>query len=98
MPSGQELPPPPGPEWETVCRICGHDDDPEPFWESGWPNEGAICPCCGNEPSVNDVSVPALREKRGHWLGQGAPWDSPSFRPKDWDILQQVEHIPAEWR
>jgi hypothetical protein len=98
MPSEQELPQPPGPEWETVCRVCGYDDGVEPFWEAGWPNEGAICPCCDNEPSMNDVSVMGLRELRGYWLGLGAQWRSPSSRPKDWDILEQVKHIPAEWR
>jgi hypothetical protein len=98
MPSEQELPPPPGPEWETVCRVCGYDDGAEPFWEAGWPNEGAICPCCDNEPSMNDVSVMALRELRGYWLGLGAPWRSPGSRPQNWDILEQVKHIPAEWR
>jgi hypothetical protein len=89
---------PQGPEWETVCRVCGYDDGVEPFWEQGWPNENAICPCCGNEPSMGDVSLMGIRDYRGYWLGQGAPWSSPSSRPKDWDLLDQVTHIPAEWR
>lgn len=89
---------PPGPEWETVCRVCGYDDGVDAFWEAGWPNEGNICDCCGNEPSVGDTSVMGLRNYRGYWLGQGAPWSSPNYRPKDWDILEQVKNIPSEWR
>ena len=47
---------------------------------------------------MSDVSVMGLRGYRGYWLGQGVPWNSPGSRPKDWDILEQVERIPAEWR
>jgi hypothetical protein len=47
---------------------------------------------------MNEVSVMALRELRGYWLGLGAPWRSPGSRPKNWDILEQVKHIQAEWR
>lgn len=25
-------------------------------------------------------------------------WHSPSLKPRDWDILEQVARIPAEWR
>jgi len=97
--SGGRLEPgnPPGPEWETVCRVCGHDDG-SPFWDGGWPDEGNICPCCGHEPSVGDVGVMSLRNYRGYWLGQGAPWNDLKLRPEGWDLLEQVKGIPAEWR
>lgn len=47
---------------------------------------------------MGDVSVRGLREFRGYWLGQGAPWSSQRARPKDWDLLEQVRHIPEQWR
>lgn len=89
---------PPGPERETVCRVCGHDDARSPFWKGGWPDEGTICPCCGNEPNVDDASVMSLRNYRGYWLGQGGEWSSPRLRPEGWNILEQVKNIPPEWR
>ncbi|MEU8893374.1 hypothetical protein [Streptomyces sp. NPDC048442] len=86
---------PPGPEEEDVCRICGYDE--ERFWEGGWPT-AAICPCCSNESDISDVSLSHVREYRGYWLGQRAPWSSPRERPKDWDLLRQIANIPPEWR
>ncbi|HWU07205.1 MAG TPA: hypothetical protein VN520_12635 [Streptomyces sp.] len=85
-------------ETETVCRVCGFDG--EAFWEGGWPNEAAICPCCGNEPDVGDASVMSLRNYRGYSVGHGAPWLSPSEERKrqGWDLLTQREDIPLQWR
>ncbi|GAA3868617.1 hypothetical protein GCM10023084_22240 [Streptomyces lacrimifluminis] len=39
-----------------------------------------------------------MREIRGYWVARGAKWDDPRLKPKDWDLLKQVTHIPAEWR
>ena len=87
-------------ETETVCRVCGFDG--ENFWEGGWPNEAAICPCCGNEPDVGDSSVMGLRNYRGYWLGQGAPWSSQleerKHKRQGWDLLKQMENVPPQWR
>nr|WP_078970913.1 hypothetical protein [Streptomyces chattanoogensis] len=87
---------PPGPEEESVCRVCGYDDG-DLFWEGGWPT-AIICPCCGNESDVSDDSVRGIREYRGYWVGCGAGWTYPSKRPVDWDLLEQVAKIPPEWR
>ncbi|MCP9958341.1 hypothetical protein [Streptomyces sudanensis] len=63
-------------ETETVCRVCGYDD--EVFWEGGWPT-AAICPCCGNESDVGDASVMTVRNYRGYWVGYGTR-GTPSWR------------------
>ncbi|MFI6951414.1 hypothetical protein [Streptomyces sp. NPDC050422] len=87
-------------QMETVCRVCGFEG--EVFWEGGWPNEAAICPCCDNEPDVGDASVMGLRNYRGYWVGHGAPWGSPSEERKHklrgWDLLKQMQNIPPQWR
>ncbi|MGI5170392.1 hypothetical protein ACQEU3_39185 [Spirillospora sp. CA-253888] len=80
---------------EEVCRVCGMDG--EVFWEDGWPTN-AICACCGTESDVGNGDVEGIRYLRGYWLGTGAVWDSPSQKPKDWDILKQVANIPPKWR
>ncbi|MDT7839956.1 hypothetical protein [Streptomyces justiciae] len=86
--------------WETVCRVCGYDDA-DVFWADGWPT-AEICSCCGNESDVADDSVMALRDYRGHWVGQGAPWHSPGaerrHKSRGWDLLGQLANIPERWR
>ncbi|WSZ01390.1 anaerobic ribonucleoside-triphosphate reductase [Streptomyces sp. NBC_00872] len=86
---------PPGPEEESVCRVCGFDD--EIFWERGWPT-AAVCPCCGNESDISDVIVSSIREYRGYWLGGGAKWHIRHERPANWDLLLQISNISQEWR
>lgn len=87
---------PPGPEEESVCRVCGYDDG-APFWEGGWPTSD-ICPCCGNESDISDLSVSGIRSYRGYWVGNGAKWQSPGLKPKGWDLAEQLKNIPIEWR
>ncbi|MFG2346815.1 hypothetical protein [Streptomyces phaeochromogenes] len=86
-------------ETETVCRVCGYDD--EVFWEGGWPT-AAICSCCGNESDVGDAHVMGLRNYRGYWVGHGARWNSSLAERKQksegWDLLQQLANIPPQWR
>ncbi|WP_217223033.1 hypothetical protein [Streptomyces anulatus] len=94
MPSGDVVAP--GPDEESACRVCGHDDG-DLFWEGGWPT-ALICVCCGNESDVSDASLMGVRNYRGYWTGNGAAWHSPSFKPPDWAILEQLARIPAEWR
>jgi hypothetical protein len=95
MSTEQGFEPPPGPEEESVCRVCGYDE--ELFWEHGWPTN-AICPCCGNESDIKDLSLMGIRDYRGEWIGHGAKWNSPPDKPKDWDLLKQIANIPPEWR
>lgn len=87
---------------EDFCRICGYDE--ERFWEHGVPTS-AICPCCGTESGIEDMGDPGdweglrgIRNFRGYWVGNGAQWDTPTERPKDWDLLKQLANIPPEWR
>ncbi|MGI5170391.1 hypothetical protein ACQEU3_39180 [Spirillospora sp. CA-253888] len=80
---------------EEICRVCGLDD--QVFWEDGWPTN-AICSCCGTESDVDQNHADSVRHLRGYWLGAGAVWRSPSQKPKDWNILEQVANIPPRWR
>ncbi|CAM5274399.1 hypothetical protein GCM10010329_46170 [Streptomyces spiroverticillatus] len=96
MSSTSDVPPPPGPDEETLCRVCGLDDG-SLRWEGGWPTHD-ICDCCGHETDISDVSVEHLRHWRGYWAGQGARWSSPGRRPAGWNIFEQLAAIPEEWR
>ncbi|MFI6285507.1 hypothetical protein ACIBCM_12230 [Streptomyces sp. NPDC051018] len=87
-------------EIETICRVCGFDEDGV-FWEDGWPTAD-ICSCCGNESDVGDSSVMGLRNYRGYWVGIGAPWRSElegrKQKQQGWDLLTQIANIPPQWR
>ncbi|MDT0615318.1 hypothetical protein [Streptomyces lancefieldiae] len=88
---------------EDFCRMCGYDEDR--FWEAGWPTN-TICDCCGNESGIGDMGatpgvwsgVEGLHAFRGWWLGFGARWERPRQKPRDWDVLRQLENIPPQWR
>ncbi|MFI7344922.1 hypothetical protein ACIBSR_01440 [Streptomyces sp. NPDC049936] len=82
---------------ETACRICGYDDGDQVFDEYGVP-QYVICPCCYSESGIGDDNVSQVREVRGYWVATGAPWHDPSFRPADWDLLEQLANIPPQWR
>ncbi|MFI1014800.1 hypothetical protein [Streptomyces sp. NPDC020965] len=88
---------------EDICRICGYSDGAL-FWENGWPTAG-ICDCCGTESGIGDMGTPGtweglsgIRDYRGYWVGHGAVWNSPSLKPKGWDLLTQIANIPERWR
>ncbi|MYY09984.1 hypothetical protein GT204_13945 [Streptomyces sp. SID4919] len=88
---------------EEHCRICGYGEDGL-TWESGRPTAG-ICSRCGTESGIGDMGEPGtweglqgIRKYRGYWVGNGARRQSPSLRPKDWDLLTQLGGIPPEWR
>jgi len=87
---------------EDFCRVCGYNE--ERFWENGVPTS-AICPCCGIESGIEDMGdlgtwkgLRGIRNFRGYWVGNGSGWSSPTLRPKDWDLFEQMANIPPEWR
>ncbi len=82
---------------ETACRICGLDDAAALFDEYGVP-QYVICECCGNESGIGDDTVTQVRELRGFWVGHGAQWDRPKYKPENWDLLKQLANVPPEWR
>ncbi|MFJ9108985.1 hypothetical protein [Streptomyces sp. NPDC102283] len=47
---------------------------------------------------MSDTSLMGVRNYRGYWTGTGAAWHSPSLKPRDWDLLEQLARIPVEWR
>ncbi|MFI1359656.1 hypothetical protein ACH4TV_39680 [Streptomyces sp. NPDC020898] len=82
---------------ETVCRICGLDDG-ELLWDRHGAPQYVICDCCRIESGLGDTNLPQVRENRGYWVAVGAPWHDPKRKPNKWDVLEQLSHIPPEWR
>ncbi|MEF3118930.1 hypothetical protein [Streptomyces chrestomyceticus] len=83
-------------EIETICRVCGYDDG-EPRWVNGCANSD-ICSACASQSGLNDTMLSGVRELRGYWVGQGAPWSYPKDKPEGWDLLKQISNLPPEWR
>ncbi|MEV0281977.1 hypothetical protein AB0I22_37135 [Streptomyces sp. NPDC050610] len=83
-------------EIETLCRVCGYDDG-EPRWVNGCAYS-VICSACASQSGLNDNLLEGVRELRGYWVGQGAPWSCPEDKPEGWDLLKQISDLPPEWR
>ncbi|MFC8872924.1 hypothetical protein ACFUAC_35645 [Streptomyces sp. NPDC057148] len=92
-----------GDDAEDFCRMCGFGE--YRFWEAGWPTS-MICACCGNESGIADMGAESgswaglegLHAFRGEWVGSGARWWNPRMKPRDWDLLEQLQNIPPVWR
>lgn len=79
------------------CRICGLEDD-----ELHWGNDGncpdyTFCVCCGVEFGHQDYALESIRKFRKKWLDNGAKWDNPKFKPKNWSLENQIKQIPKEF-
>ena len=94
------------PEWsikmedDTLfrCRVCGLLQLDQPWGESGKDPTFFICKCCGTEFGIEDCLPKGARRAREEWLAKGAPWFKPHLKPDDWDLEEQLKHIPEEFR
>lgn len=78
--------------------MCGLGDGKTALWDEFGAPQYLICECCGMESGIGDDNLAQVREVRGYWVGNGAKWHEPKFKPEPWDILQQLANIPPEWR
>ena len=80
------------------CRICGYRYD-EPVWGvDGRSPEHDLCICCGVEIGYQDATPTGAARFRERWLAQGAPWHHSERRPPDWNLEDQLGHVPEEFR
>ena len=80
------------------CRVCGlHLDDP-PWGLDGRTPLYEHCPCCGVEFGYQDATPIGAKKFREAWLAAGAKWDEPGRKPPDWNPMEQLEYVPAEFR
>jgi hypothetical protein len=80
------------------CRVCGLWSEDEPWGPDGRSPTYFICDCCGAEAGYEDVLPAAARTHREGWLARGAPWFWPRAKPDDWDLDEQLRHVPEEFR
>lgn len=62
------------------CQVCGYDDRPDVRWGDGDPLY-VICPCCGSDSGVDDLSSDAAQRARQRWIGGSFVWHDESVSP-----------------
>ena len=81
------------------CRVCGLEEEEEPPWgEDGMSPTHDACVCCGVEHGYEDARLEGVRHYREQWLANGAKWHDPKFKPANWDLEEQLRHIPEKYR
>ncbi len=80
------------------CRICGFEHSELPWGEDGQSPNYDFCPCCGVEAGHEDYTVSSSRSYRQAWLAKGAAWAWGYHKPERWDLQQQLDNIPHEFR
>ncbi|MBL7719068.1 MAG: hypothetical protein JNL72_09560 [Flavipsychrobacter sp.] len=83
----------------ATCRVCGYV---YPLDNPAWFNEVTpshdICICCGVQFGYEDTTNDGVTDYRKRWLANGAEWFSPDFKPKDWNLENQLMKIPEKWK
>jgi hypothetical protein len=81
-----------------ACRVCGLIQDEPPWGRDGTTATFDICDCCGVEFGYEDSTLAGVKRYREQWLAEGAEWHTPTAKPADWNLEQQLALVPAAWR
>ena len=80
------------------CRVCGVLLEDPPWGLDGRTPLYENCPCCGVEFGYQDATPQGARKFRDAWVSAGAQWDDPKKKPSEWDVGEQLAHVPEEFR
>lgn len=83
---------------ESFCRVCGFDDQLEAERYFVGEPQYIICPCCGSESGVDDLTPAMVRKARRAWVERGRTWQEPEERPAGWNPDTALAALPARWR
>jgi len=88
----------------SYCRVCGlfngkdfQGNDYFPWGKDGNSPSYDICECCGVEFGYEDCSTEGAKAFRDRWIKNGATWYCPEYKPKNWSLEEQLEHIPKKY-
>ncbi|BAE85638.1 hypothetical protein [Desulfitobacterium hafniense] len=74
-----------------TCHVCGYPDlDEAPWGDDEKSPSYNICPCCGVEFGYEDSQDIALIAYRNNWIKKGAKWFTPSLKPDNWNLEEQL--------
>ena len=80
------------------CRVCGLYIEEVPWSEDEHNPTYEICSCCGVEFGNEDHSYASVKAYRIQWIASGAGWFTSKEKPKEWNLEQQLNDIPATWK
>lgn len=81
------------PEYHN-CRICGYSNEDFPWGEDGKSPTFQICPCCGVQFGVGDITSADIQQYRTEWAKHNYKWFEPDKKPSDWSLEEQMKNIP----
>ena len=81
------------------CRVCGLYHGYSPWGEDGEYPDYCICSCCGVEAGLGDETQKDTRWYRNYWLNEKkGEWWKPKDKPNDWNLDEQLKHIPKDFK
>lgn len=80
---------------ELRCRVCGYKSENPPWGDDGKSPLYDFCQCCGVEHGYQDASPTGARLYRSEWIRAGAKWDNVEAKPSDWNLSEQLSHLPV---
>ena len=76
------------------CRVCGYHNADYPWGEDGKSPTYQICPCCGVEFGVDDITPENIQKFRNDWQKSNYKWFDKQMKPSDWSLEKQMRDIP----
>jgi hypothetical protein len=76
------------------CRVCGYENLNFPWGKNGISPSYQVCPCCGCQFGVNDITPYDIKKRREYWRENEYKWNNPLIKPVDWLLENQLKNIP----
>lgn len=80
------------------CRVCGFKLNYLPWERYNDDPTFELCPCCGVQFGVMDDRPFLAIKAREDWLRDGSGWFDPNQKPRDWQLEEQLKHVPKEFK
>ncbi|MEK7339705.1 MAG: hypothetical protein AABZ92_03200 [Verrucomicrobiota bacterium] len=80
------------------CRICGLEQDFQPWGEDGQTPTFELCGCCGVDFGYQDCTLVYVKKFREKWLKKRGKWANPDEKPPNWSLEEQLKQIPQEYK
>jgi hypothetical protein len=76
------------------CRVCGYRNKDYPWGEDGKSPSYQICPCCGVQYGVKDITPEEIQNERKLWVKNKYKWFDSNLKPAGWSSEEQLKNIP----
>lgn len=76
------------------CRVCGYHNNDYPWGEDGNSPSYQICPCCGVQYGVKDITPEEIQNERKLWVKNKYKWFDSNLKPSGWSSEEQLKNIP----